>query len=124
MRQSEMGARKDPQVPRVELLSAKAHPAVWRVASPLTSSSRPRDHQPLICRVCRSERCGFCRANWSSLSHKESRFINGLPSETLNHDAPRFGNQFMGPEPSADHQALRGVVREVILQATPDCGLV
>src|SRR5689334_18958052 len=45
-------------------------------------------------------RCGLSRANCSSLSQKESRSINGLPSETLNHDAPRFGNQFMGPEPS------------------------
>src|SRR5215469_3038036 len=46
-------------------------------------------------------RCGLSRANCSSLSQKESRSIIGLPSETLNHDAPRFGNQFMGPEPKA-----------------------
>src|SRR5215470_17849557 len=44
-------------------------------------------------------KCGLSRANCSSLSQKESRSINGLLSETLNHDAPRFGNQFMGPEP-------------------------
>ena len=29
----------------------------------------------------------------------ESRSINGLPSEASNHDASRFGKQFMGPEP-------------------------
>src|SRR5690242_16464115 len=45
-------------------------------------------------------RCGLSRANCSSLSQKKSRSINGLPSETLNQDAPRFGNQFMGPEPN------------------------
>src|SRR5215469_18512237 len=45
-------------------------------------------------------RCGLSCANCSSLSQKESRSINGLPSETLDHDAPRFGNQFMGPEPN------------------------
>src|ERR1700755_2768294 len=43
-------------------------------------------------------RCALSRANCSSLSQKESRSINGLPSQTLNHDASRFGNQFMGPE--------------------------
>src|SRR5690242_16322483 len=56
-------------------------------------------------------RCGLSRANCSSLSQKESRSINGLPSETLNHDAPRFGNQFMGPEPRKGEENRAGLYR-------------
>jgi hypothetical protein len=47
MRQSEMGARNDLQVPWVEFLSATAYPSVWKAASPLASSSRPpKSHSP------------------------------------------------------------------------------
>src|SRR5215469_2225950 len=58
-------------------------------------------------------RCGLSRANCSSLSQKESRSITGLPSETLNHNASRFGNQFMGPEPSTT-SLLAGLASTVV----------
>src|SRR6186997_458265 len=44
-------------------------------------------------------RSGASRENWSSVSQKQSRFIEGLLSETVNHIFEEKGI-FMGPEPS------------------------
>ena len=43
-------------------------------------------------------RSGASRENWSSVSQKQSRFIEGLLSETVNHIFEEKGI-FMGPEP-------------------------
>src|SRR5690242_14470375 len=71
-------------------------------------------------------RCGLSRANCSSLSQKESRSINGLPSETLNHDAPRFGNQFMGPEPSMVQNTFvaRPDLEDIVWQVLANSGSI
>jgi hypothetical protein len=40
------------------------------------------------------------RPNCSSVSQKQSRFIVGLPLETMNHKPAADGIPFMGPDPS------------------------
>src|SRR6266481_4317116 len=50
-------------------------------------------------------RFGSSRANCPALSQKQSRSIDGLPSETLNQKKPGLKSPFMGPEPSAGARA-------------------
>jgi hypothetical protein len=38
----------------------------------------------------------------SLVQPKKSRSINGLPLETLNHETPKMGIWFMGPEPGCE----------------------
>src|SRR6187397_2869746 len=48
-------------------------------------------------------RSGASRENWSSVSQKQSRFIEGLLSETVNHIFEEKGI-FMGPEPRRENR--------------------